>query len=177
MLSYYTIVVSHCGALLWSLTNHFSRWMLSLMHRVDEKPGDSWDLPRVSIDALGAAMLVTILLDLWRLCLGPIVPIPESKQCPQSGLPWFPMTSWRISTHETPSVKLKSEVQSLSWNDVDHDQIELLLYFNQLTDILRMMLTSTLSEHCFISGFYGSGKTVSDFLVPMYFFRATTTTT
>ncbi|CDP04776.1 unnamed protein product [Coffea canephora] len=57
--------------------------------RVDEKPGDPWDLPRVAIDALGAAMLVTILLDLWRIFLGPIVPIPDSKQCPQSGLPWF----------------------------------------------------------------------------------------
>ncbi|XP_071919857.1 cycloeucalenol cycloisomerase-like isoform X1 [Coffea arabica] len=57
--------------------------------RVDEKPGDPWDLPRVAIDALGAAMLVTILLDLWRIFLGPIVPISDSKQCPQSGLPWF----------------------------------------------------------------------------------------
>lgn len=57
--------------------------------RVDEKPGDPWDLPRVAIDALGAAMLVTILLDLWRIFLGPIVPIPDSKQCLQPGLPWF----------------------------------------------------------------------------------------
>ncbi|MCD9640617.1 Bifunctional protein GlmU [Datura stramonium] len=64
-----------------------------MFFRVDEKPGDSWDLPRVSIDALGAAMLVTILLDLWRLFLGPIVPMPETKQCLQSGLPWFAMTS------------------------------------------------------------------------------------
>nr|ACJ04083.1 cyclopropyl isomerase [Solanum lycopersicum] len=64
-----------------------------MFFRVDEKPGDSWDLPRVSIDALGAAMLVTILLDLWRICLGSIVPMPETKQCPQSGLPWFAMTS------------------------------------------------------------------------------------
>ncbi|KAK6138390.1 hypothetical protein DH2020_027864 [Rehmannia glutinosa] len=31
--------------------------------RIDEKPGDRWDLPRVAIDALGAAMLVTIILD------------------------------------------------------------------------------------------------------------------
>ncbi|CAN4104575.1 unnamed protein product [Withania somnifera] len=62
-----------------------------MFFRVDEKPGDSWDLPRVCIDALGAAMLVTILLDLWRLFLGPIVPMPETKQCLQSG--WFAMTS------------------------------------------------------------------------------------
>ncbi|KAI3499551.1 hypothetical protein L1887_35354 [Cichorium endivia] len=58
--------------------------------RIDEEPGDPWDLPRVAVDALGAAMLVTIILDLWRLFLGPIVPIPDTKQCAQPGLPWFP---------------------------------------------------------------------------------------
>ncbi|KAH1255099.1 Cycloeucalenol cycloisomerase [Glycine max] len=57
--------------------------------RIDEKPGDKWDLPRVAVDALGAAMLVTIILDLWRIFLGPIVPIADTKQCPQVGLPWF----------------------------------------------------------------------------------------
>ncbi|CAK9327221.1 unnamed protein product [Citrullus colocynthis] len=56
--------------------------------RIDEKPGDLWDLPRVAVDSLGAAMLVTILLDLWRIFLGPIVPLPK-KQCYQPGLPWF----------------------------------------------------------------------------------------
>lgn len=35
-------------------------------------------------------MLVTIILDLWRIFLGPIVLIPESNQCHQPGLPWFP---------------------------------------------------------------------------------------
>lgn len=58
--------------------------------RIDEKPGNKWDLPRVAVDALGAAMLVTILLDLWRIFLGPIVPISDLKQCPQAGLAWFP---------------------------------------------------------------------------------------
>lgn len=58
--------------------------------RIDEKPGDPWGLPRVAVDALGAAMLVTIILDLWRIFLGPIVPVDESKTCVQSGLPWFP---------------------------------------------------------------------------------------
>lgn len=58
--------------------------------RIDEKLGDKWDLARVAIDALGAAMLVTIILDLWRIFLGPIVPLPLEKQCSQSGLPWFP---------------------------------------------------------------------------------------
>lgn len=58
-------------------------------NRIDEKPGHPWDLPRVAVDALGAAMLVTILLDLWRIFLGPIVPLAESKQCLQAGLPWI----------------------------------------------------------------------------------------
>lgn len=60
------------------------------MHRIDEKSGDLWDLPRVAVDALGAAMLVTIILDLWRIFLGPIVPISDTKQCHQRGLVWFP---------------------------------------------------------------------------------------
>lgn len=60
------------------------------VYRIDEKVGDPWDLPRVAVDALGAAMLVTIILDLWRLFLGPIVPILDTKQCAQPGLPWFP---------------------------------------------------------------------------------------
>ncbi|KAF5743700.1 putative Cycloeucalenol cycloisomerase [Tripterygium wilfordii] len=57
--------------------------------RIDEKPGDLWDLPRVAVDALGAAMLVTIILDLWRIFLRPIVPLKETNQCLQPGLPWF----------------------------------------------------------------------------------------
>ncbi|KAL9247516.1 hypothetical protein vseg_020942 [Gypsophila vaccaria] len=57
--------------------------------RIDEKPGDKWDLARVAVDALGAAMLVTIILDLWRIFLGPIVPVPDAQQCAQTGLPWF----------------------------------------------------------------------------------------
>ncbi|XP_021741221.1 cycloeucalenol cycloisomerase-like [Chenopodium quinoa] len=57
--------------------------------RIDEKPSDKWDLARVAVDALGAAMLVTIILDLWRIFLGPIVPLPEEKLCAQAGLPWF----------------------------------------------------------------------------------------
>ncbi|XVF49655.1 hypothetical protein PTKIN_Ptkin04bG0030200 [Pterospermum kingtungense] len=57
--------------------------------RIDEKPGDLWDLPRVAVDSLGAAMLVTIILDLWRIFLGPIVSLADATQCIQPGLPWF----------------------------------------------------------------------------------------
>ncbi|XP_039133632.1 cycloeucalenol cycloisomerase-like [Dioscorea cayenensis subsp. rotundata] len=57
--------------------------------RIDEKVGAPWDFGRVAVDALGAAMLVTIILDLWRIFLGPIIPVQESKQCAQPGLAWF----------------------------------------------------------------------------------------
>ncbi|ONK65970.1 uncharacterized protein A4U43_C06F2850 [Asparagus officinalis] len=57
--------------------------------RIDEKDSNSWDLPRITVDALGAAMLVTIILDLWRIFLGPIIPMSESRQCTAPGLAWF----------------------------------------------------------------------------------------
>nr|WEU38172.1 cyclopropylsterol isomerase [Paris polyphylla] len=62
-----------------------------MFSRVDEKDGDPWDLPRVAVDALGAAMLVTIILDLWRIFLGPIIPALGLKECRQPGLAWFHM--------------------------------------------------------------------------------------
>ncbi|ESQ43572.1 hypothetical protein EUTSA_v10014300mg [Eutrema salsugineum] len=60
-----------------------------MFFRMEEKSSDEWDLSRVAVDALGAAMLVTIILDLWRLFLGPIVPLLEGRSCLESGLPWF----------------------------------------------------------------------------------------
>ncbi|KVI06182.1 hypothetical protein Ccrd_015451 [Cynara cardunculus var. scolymus] len=74
-----------------------SAWILALsyfiayLETVAISNVDPWDLPRVAIDALGAAMLVTIILDLWRLFLGPIVSVADTKQCAQPGLPWFPV--------------------------------------------------------------------------------------
>ncbi|CAL4910497.1 unnamed protein product [Urochloa decumbens] len=59
-----------------------------MFSRIDEKD-EKWNLSRVAVDSLGAAMLVTIILDLWRIFLGPIVAIPESRQCGQPGLAWF----------------------------------------------------------------------------------------
>ena len=63
--------------------------VFDMISRIDEKMNDRWSLQRVALDALAASMLVTIILDLWRLFLGPIVPIPESQQCMESGLVWF----------------------------------------------------------------------------------------
>ncbi|XP_020585598.1 cycloeucalenol cycloisomerase-like [Phalaenopsis equestris] len=60
-----------------------------MFSRVAEKEDDGWDLQRVAVDALGAAMLVTIILDLWRISLGSIASTSQSVHCAQSGLAWF----------------------------------------------------------------------------------------
>jgi cycloeucalenol cycloisomerase len=41
--------------------------------RLDENAGEDWPISKVVIDALGACMAVTILLDFWRLYVGGIV--------------------------------------------------------------------------------------------------------
>ncbi|GJP48372.1 hypothetical protein CLOM_g7667 [Closterium sp. NIES-68] len=56
--------------------------------RIDENPSEPWALSRVAVDSLGASMLVTILLDLWRLVIGPITQLPQSNTC-TTGLPWM----------------------------------------------------------------------------------------
>lgn len=60
--------------------------LLLAMSRVDEIPKKSWTVGQTAVEALGAAMLVSIILDLWRLILGPIIDNPGSKT---SGLPWL----------------------------------------------------------------------------------------
>lgn len=52
--------------------------------RMDESPREKWTLGRAAMDSLAAAMLVTILLDLWRLALGPVTGGSAN------GLPWMP---------------------------------------------------------------------------------------
>ncbi|KAI3963097.1 hypothetical protein MKW92_051500 [Papaver armeniacum] len=47
--------------------------------RIDGKPWDPWNLYKVAIDALGASMLVTIILDLWRIFLTPMVPLARKN--------------------------------------------------------------------------------------------------
>nr|CAB3460100.1 unnamed protein product [Digitaria exilis] len=73
------------GSLFYAIYFFVSFPMFSRIDETDEK----WNLSRVAVDSLGAAMLVTIILDLWRIFLGPIVPIPESRRCGQPGLAWF----------------------------------------------------------------------------------------
>lgn len=45
---------------------------------MDEFPRHKWTLVRAASDALAAGMLVTILLDLWRLGIGPLESGPIS---------------------------------------------------------------------------------------------------
>lgn len=48
--------------------------------RIEEDPKEpKWSLARTAVDALGASMLVTILLDFWRLAVGPIVDIKRAS--------------------------------------------------------------------------------------------------
>lgn len=63
-----------------------------MFKRIDEDPNTPWNLNQVVVDALGASMLVTIVLDLWRITIGPIVDIPWSAslaECVQFGPPWL----------------------------------------------------------------------------------------
>jgi cycloeucalenol cycloisomerase len=50
-----------------------------MFYRLDENPKELWPLSRVVIDSLGSAMLVTIILDFWRLAIGGIV--EDVPQC------------------------------------------------------------------------------------------------
>ena len=53
---------------------------------MDENPrGKKWPLWRAAWDALAAGMLVTIILDLWRVVVGPIV----GGEAPTDGLPFM----------------------------------------------------------------------------------------
>lgn len=50
-----------------------------MFYRLDEHPEEQpWPMSKVIIDSLGSAMAVTIMLDLWRLYIGGIIPnVPE----------------------------------------------------------------------------------------------------
>ena len=58
---------------------------------MDEFPRHKWSLARAASDALAAGMLVTILLDFWRLGIGPL----ESGAMQSSALESGPVTGTR----------------------------------------------------------------------------------
>lgn len=56
-----------------------------MFYRMDEYVKQrKWTVSEAAIDSLAASMLVTILLDLWRISVGSITETPGS-----SGLPWM----------------------------------------------------------------------------------------
>ena len=56
-----------------------------MFFRIDEQPGKRrWTAGEAALDALAASMLVTIILDLWRISFGSIHGGPEGA----AGLPW-----------------------------------------------------------------------------------------
>ncbi|CAK9193579.1 unnamed protein product [Sphagnum jensenii] len=91
-----------------------------MFFRMDENPKAPWTLSQVSVDALGASMLVTIILDLWRISVGPIVVIPwaaSHNQCIQYGPPWL-----RATTGPSAAKQLDSDLIAFA---VGKDQSEL----------------------------------------------------
>ena len=48
--------------------------------RMDETPEVCWSIERATIDALAASMLITQLLDFWRIWIGPIVDLDEARK-------------------------------------------------------------------------------------------------
>lgn len=50
---------------------------------IDENPAKPWSLSRTVIDSFGAAMVVFLLCDFWRLVIGRLPGVPE-RLC----LPW-----------------------------------------------------------------------------------------
>lgn len=120
-------------------------WFSLAFCRIDEKPGDRWDLARVAIDSLGAAMLVTIILDLWRIYLGPIIPIPDTKQCIQPGIPWF---SWPWWLHCMQDMALECIWAKYQTNEVTfgstHFKLTKTLMFLYCTKIYIFTLKSTI---------------------------------
>lgn len=62
-----------------------------MFYRMDESPKRQWSLQQATLDSLAASMLVTCLLDFWRLSLGAIWDKTQAVLEPQGhGLPWLP---------------------------------------------------------------------------------------
>uniref|UniRef100_A0A7I4APN8 Cycloeucalenol cycloisomerase n=1 Tax=Physcomitrium patens TaxID=3218 RepID=A0A7I4APN8_PHYPA len=79
-----------------------------MFKRLDEDPSAPWTLSQVAVDALGASMLVTIILDSWRITVGPIADIPwaaSQNECVQFGPPWL-----------RPSSNIKGVKASYNWS-------------------------------------------------------------
>jgi cycloeucalenol cycloisomerase len=69
------------GSLFYAIYFFVSFPMFFLM---DENPREKWTLWQACLDSLASGMLVTILLDLWRISLGAI-----TEGAVGGGLPWM----------------------------------------------------------------------------------------
>eukprot|EP00741_Cyanophora_paradoxa_P013611 tig00020703_g13140.t1 len=49
--------------------------------RLDERPGECWTISQTAIDSFACCMIVTCILDAWRLVVGGIVPSARIKHC------------------------------------------------------------------------------------------------
>lgn len=47
---------------------------------MDEKVSVQWTVGQAAIDAFASGMMVTIILDLWRLFIGPIYPVGDGDR-------------------------------------------------------------------------------------------------
>eukprot|EP00898_Chlorokybus_atmophyticus_P003545 jgi/Chlat1/4191/Chrsp27S04286 len=66
-----------------------------MFYRMEEKVGEEWTVGAAALDSLAAGMLVTILLDFWRLYVGRIAdPFHHDHHLlgntAEPGLPWLP---------------------------------------------------------------------------------------
>ena len=55
-----------------------------LFYRIEENPLEKWTIGQCALDSLAAGMLVTMLLDFWKLAIGPI-----ASTSFKDGLPWI----------------------------------------------------------------------------------------
>ncbi len=55
-----------------------------MFYRIGEAPRQQWTVWQAAVDSLGASMLVTILLDFWRLAIGAITDLESAPE-----LPWM----------------------------------------------------------------------------------------
>lgn len=47
---------------------------------MDEKVNVQWTVGQAAIDSFASGMMVTIILDLWRLCIGPIYQVGDGDR-------------------------------------------------------------------------------------------------
>lgn len=137
------------------------------MLRIDEKPGDKWDLPRVAVDALGAAMLVTIILDLWRIFLGPIVPLPETKQCVQPGLPWFPGHTNKTWKYKWEELEVSDSIEKVCCVFVLMDAVPLVVIYQTFSILLFFWIFKGNASSIFLTIRIGSFRLVIGFMISM----------